>query len=45
MWLEGIQGGLTAEEKRTGYLDFFAGRLAASHIFEQEAMNARARLL
>lgn len=44
-WLEGIPGGLSAAERRAGYLEFFTGRLAASSIFEQEAINARARLL
>lgn len=44
-WLESIPGDLSAAERRAGYLEFFAGRLRASHIFEQEAINARARLL
>ena len=32
-------------EKRAIYADFFARRLAASEIFEEEAMSAHARLL
>jgi hypothetical protein len=44
-WLEGIPGGQTAAEKRAAYLDFFLRRLAASHIFEQEAIRAYARLV
>jgi hypothetical protein len=44
-WLEGIPGGLGAAERQAGYLEFFTGRLAASSIFEQEAINARAHLL
>lgn len=44
-WLESIPGDLSAAERRTGYLDFFKRRLAAAHIFEQEAIHARARLV
>ena len=33
------------EQTRTVYADFFARRLAASHIFEQEAIRAHARLV
>ena len=44
-WLEAIPGGLTAEERRAGYVDFFVRRLAVAHIFEQEAMDARSRLI
>jgi hypothetical protein len=43
-WLESVPGGLSVTERRAGYLDFFTGRLAAAPIFEQEAINARARL-
>jgi hypothetical protein len=45
VWLESIPGGLSAEERRAGYLDFFTRRLAMSHIFEQEAIDARSRLI
>src|SRR6266567_2306829 len=38
-WLESIPGGLRAAERREGYLDFFRRRLAAAHIFEQEAIR------
>jgi hypothetical protein len=41
-WLEAIPGNLSAAERRAGYLDFFARRLAAAHIFEQEAIRVRA---
>ena len=40
-WLEAIPGELTAAERRAGYLDFFTRRLAAAHLFEQEAIHAR----
>lgn len=40
-WLEAIPGNLSPAERRAGYLDFFVRRLAASHVFEQEAINAR----
>jgi hypothetical protein len=42
-WLE--HGDASADEKRAAYVDFFARRLAASHIFEQEAIRAHARLV
>jgi hypothetical protein len=44
-WLEGTADGVSAAEKRTQYLDFFVRRLQSSHIFEQEAINARSSLL
>ncbi len=44
-WLDSISGGVTASERRAGYLDFFVRRLAAAHIFEQEALDARERLV
>jgi hypothetical protein len=44
-WLEGVPGGPSAAERRKGYVDFLTGRLAASHIFEQEAINARDRVV
>jgi hypothetical protein len=44
-WLEEIPGGLSADERRIGYLDFFRRRLAAAHIFEQEAMDAHSRIV
>jgi hypothetical protein len=40
-WLEAIPGNLSPVERRAGYLDFFVRRLAASHVFEQEAIHAR----
>ncbi len=42
-WLKTIPGELTAVERRAGYLDFFTRRLAAAHIFEEEAVRVRAR--
>lgn len=44
-WLESLPGGLTAADRRGAYLDFFTRRLKAAHIFEQEAIDARARLI
>ena len=44
-WLEGNRDGLSAAERREGYLDFFARRLEASAIFEQEAILAQSRLV
>jgi hypothetical protein len=44
-WLEPVPGGQSAEEKRAVYIDFLTRRLAASQIFEEEAMKAHARLI
>ena len=44
-WLEAIPGELSAAERRAAYADFFRRRLDAAHIFEQEATNARNRLV
>jgi hypothetical protein len=44
-WLESIGGGMTAAERRVGYLDFFKRRLEASAIFEQEAIRAHSRIV
>jgi len=44
-WLEPIAHGANAEEIRAGYLEFLRGRLAASTIFEQEAIRAHARVV
>jgi hypothetical protein len=44
-WLDPIPGDQTADQKRAAYVDFFANRLQASHIFEQEAIGAHARLV
>ena len=44
-WLASISTEQTAAEKRATYLEFFLKRLAASHIFEQEAARAHARLV
>ena len=44
-WLEAIASGQSADEKRRASVEFLARRLAASKIFEEEAMNAHARLI
>lgn len=44
-WLASVPDGVDAAERRAGYLDFLTRRLAASSIFEQEAMHARSRLV
>lgn len=44
-WLESPADGVGAAERRAGYLEFFARRLDAARIFEQEAMDAHARLI
>ena len=44
-WLASIADGIAPAERRAGYLDFLTRRLAASNIFEQEAIRARARLV
>jgi hypothetical protein len=44
-WLESLPGSLSASERRDAYLSFFMYRLAAAHIFEQEATNARTRFV
>jgi hypothetical protein len=44
-WLESIPGGLSAAHRRADYLAFLSRRLEASHIFEQEATNAHARIV
>ncbi|HEY3707317.1 MAG TPA: HipA family kinase [Terracidiphilus sp.] len=44
-WLEAVPGELSATERRAGYADFFRRRLEAAHSFEQEATDARARLI
>jgi hypothetical protein len=44
-WLEAIPGSLSAAERRAGYVSFFQRRLEAAQVFEQEATNARTRLV
>jgi hypothetical protein len=44
-WLEIIPGNQTADKRRSAYVDFFTRRLAAAHIFTQEATEAHARLV
>lgn len=44
-WFEAIPGGVSAEERRAGYMEFFTRRLAESAAFEEEATNAHKRLV
>jgi hypothetical protein len=44
-WLLAAPGGISPADRRAGYADFLTRRLAASQIFEQEAIRARARLI
>lgn len=41
-WLRAAQAGADAKEIRSAYVEFFHRRLAASHIFEEEATSAHA---
>src|SRR5215469_14999163 len=41
-WLEAIPGGLSAAERRAGYVEFFRRRLDVAQVFEKEATDARA---
>jgi len=44
-WFEAIPGGITAADRRAGYMQFFTGRLRASAIFEEEAIRAHSGLI
>lgn len=44
-WLEAVPGEISAADRRAAYVDFFQRRLAAAHIFEEEAAHARTRLV
>jgi hypothetical protein len=44
-WFASIPGNLSAVDRRLGYTDFLIKRLDNSRIFEQEAMDARSRLV
>jgi hypothetical protein len=44
-WLEAIPGELNTGERSAGYVDFFKRRLEAAQIFEQEATDARTRIV
>jgi len=44
-WLKAAQAGVDPEEIRAAYVDFFLRRLAASPIFEEEAIRAHASLV
>jgi hypothetical protein len=40
-WLAAAHDGVSAAERRAGYLDFLTRRLAAANLFEEEAARAR----
>ncbi len=44
-WLEAIPGDLKPAERRQAYMQFFSRRLEQAHTFEQEANDARTRLI
>ncbi len=44
-WFEAVPGDVSASERRAGYMDFFARRLEASAVFEEEAIGAQSRLV
>ena len=44
-WLASASDGVTPGDRRAGYIEFLTRRLAASSIFEQEAIRARSRLV
>ena len=44
-WLASASDGVSPGDRRSGYVDFLTRRLAASSIFEEEAMRARSRLV
>ena len=44
-WLEAVPGNIPAATRREDYIRFFSRRLEAAQIFEQEAIDARARVL
>ena len=44
-WFDAIPGGMSARERRAGYLHFFTQRLEVSAVFEEEAIGAHTRLV
>ena len=44
-WFEALPGGISAAERRAGYMEFFARRLEAAAGFEKEAIHAHNRLV
>ena len=44
-WLEAVTGGVSAADRRAGYMEFFMRRLEGSAVFEEEAMGAHSRLV
>lgn len=44
-WLASASDGVSAGDRRGGYIDFLTRRLAASSIFEEEAIRARSRVV
>ena len=44
-WFDAIPGGISARERRAGYMQFFTRRLESSAAFEEEAIGAHNRLV
>jgi hypothetical protein len=44
-WLEAIPGGVSAADRRAGYMEFFMRRLEGSAVFEEEAIGAHSRFV
>jgi len=44
-WLASIPDGISPADRRAGYMQFFTQRLAASAVFEEEAIRAQSRLV
>ena len=44
-WLTAIPDGISPAERRQGYVQFFTNRLAASAVFEEEAIRAQSGLV
>ncbi|MBO0790538.1 MAG: aminotransferase class I and II [Ktedonobacteraceae bacterium] len=44
-WLEEEDGSSSTETRRSDYVDYLLDRLAASHIFVEEALHARSQLI
>ena len=44
-WLAAIPGGISPADRRSGYMHYFTARLAASAVFEEEAIRAHSGLV
>jgi len=44
-WLEAVTGGVSAADRRAGYMEFFMRRLEGSAVFEEEAIGAHSRFV